>query len=602
MYKLIIGLLALSLVRVDVIPVPAYEVGGAFRQVQYDPHRDLFLDTTLQGETWCRSGPHDHKCWEPVEVPAKKKVIFSLRLNWFREDRYVELAAAGPLLLVPERRSRRFVGINVDAFEWPEESKTWPHLGLLNVGTIADEEGYEVKLWDEFIQGPAPLETLVQPGDIVGLSLVTTGIERGVGIARRCKELGARYVIAGNDSAAFRARQILRLPSKPIDAVFVSSSLSSIRSFFKQVGLVGLDHMQIPHVAIDARVARNATNVASEVEEEPLLLPKDYFLVPKLGLFGPEYWSQVWSTYRAQWGRKHRHPDRLRNAVALLAQGCGRAGAGRKCLYCGILDVGDVVVPSLSYLERTLEAYGKFDINTFFNATDSAYELGKLVRQLKKLGQVDSLVIYGRAQAIQQRPELLDEWRGVVRDRLLINCGMDSADERVLREGIDKSSSRTGSRVEENRQAVRIIKAAGVHLHYSLIFGSPGETRDSCERNLEFVQWTIDTLGDQLDVCESDIFWVNFGAPCSIIFDSYEEAVKLAAFAGKTISLEQWHRHFAQYADELVVPASCEKAWYDFFTNIEYGLALEYNARVRTMMEKVPSSITGRDFAFKPPA
>ncbi len=508
---------------------------------------------------------------------------------------------------VPPPLSRRFVLINVEGGEWPEESKIWPHLGLLYVGTVAEQEGYEVKLWDELIQGPAPLEKLIKEGDIVGLSLVVTGIERGIKLAKRVKALGARYVVAGNDSAMFRARQLLSLSGNPIDAVFTSNSVVAVRRFFREVARVEIRRMHIPQVAVDPRLVRSATTYSGEVTKEAEEFnADDYFMIPNLGLYGPEYWDLVWSAYRSQFGHKHPNAQNVRNANVLLAQGCGRAGAGKKCRYCSIAHVENVLMPGPQYVERTLNTYRAFGINTFFNVTDSAFEMGPLVDQLKDVGPVDSMVIYGRAQAIAQKngSERLEEWLGTVRHRLLINCGMDSADEGILQKGINKSSSKVGSRVEENRKAILRIKAAGekAHLHMSLIFGSPGETVDSCERNLAFLQWAIDTLGFRLDVAESDVWWVNFGAPCASIFEKYEDAQTLAALAGKTISREQWNTHFAQYADALVVPHMCEEAWYHFFTNITYEKALEYNSRVKAMMEKVPGRITGRTFAFKPPA
>ncbi|MCH7589878.1 hypothetical protein IIB34_02435 [PVC group bacterium] len=115
---------------------------------------------------------------------------------------------------------------------------------------------------------------------------------------------------------------------------------------------------------------------------------------------------------------------------------------------------------------------------------------------------------------------------------------MDSGDETILELGIDKSnpSIHTGSRLEENRTAIRLIKESGAHLHFSLIFGSPGESNDSCQRSLEFMHWAIDVLGTQLDTVESDIWWVNYGAPCSQVFEEYSYAQELAIKAGKEIS------------------------------------------------------------------
>ncbi|MEK7181758.1 MAG: hypothetical protein AAB708_01390, partial [Patescibacteria group bacterium] len=572
------------------------ETSSQIYSCSWDESRHEWIETYVGWDNWefAESGRSPEgaarvrQMHEPYRVPVKKTYTIELR-ELYRAPEQLELATM--LGAAHVQKGRRFVGVNVEAGTWPDESKVWPHLGLTYVGTVAKESGYHVTLHDELIQGPVPLEKLVQPGDIVGLSLVTTGIERGVILAREAKALGAGAVIAGNDSAMFRADQLLRIPDKPIDVIFTSNSLRSLRKFFEDPEGVTSGAVHIDNVATKAGQSPYISNDAHGVAlERKAFTAEDFFLIPDLSLFGAEYWDEVWSIYRSQFGHKHPNPSEVRNAIALLAQGCGRAGMGDVCDYCTIRHVANVVIPDEDYLEKTISTYRDFGINTFFNVTDSSFEMGKLAERMQKLGPVDALVLYGRAQAISGRPDLLEKWKGVVNDRLLINCGMDSGSERILQLGINKSGSKVGSRLEENRQAVRNIKAAGpkVHLHFSVIFGSPGETHETCEETLQFVSWAIDTLGEQLDVVEGDIFWVNFGAPCSEIFTSYEATQKRAALAGKTISREDWYEHFGRHADELVVPDSAERAWYTFFTDITIEDAWAYNARVTEMAKGIP--------------
>ncbi|KND50986.1 MAG: hypothetical protein AB202_01080 [Parcubacteria bacterium C7867-007] len=543
----------------------------------------------------------------PRQVPVEKKYSVSLNTEACLKPEYQLLLSAAVLLpsnRKPITASRRVVIINVEGGDWPEESRIWPHLGINYVGTVAKQEGYEVVLYDELIQGRKPLKEIVRPGDIVGLSLVTTGIERGVIVAQEAKVLGACYVIAGNDSAMFRARQLLELPGRPIDAVFTSNSVVTIREFFRNADAVIADSMQIEQVATAPEQVPYVSNEHDGVAlERKAYTAEDFFLVPDLSLFSDEYWELVRAAYRSQFGHKHQDSANVHNAIALLAQGCGRAGMGDICDYCTIRHVANVVQPSPGYLEETLATYRAHGVNTFFNVTDSAFEMGVLAKQLEEAGPVDTLIIYGRAQAIAQRPDLLERWKSCVSERLLINCGMDSGDERILQTGIHKSGSKVGSRLQENYRTLANIKAAGpkVHLHFSVIFGSPGETHESCEATLQFVQHAIDTLGEQLDVVEGDVFWVNFGAPCSEIFTNYEATQKRAALAGKTISQDEWQQCFGRHADELVVPEESQQAWYAFFTNITIEDAWAYNAQVREMLTQVPGHITGREYAFRPP-
>lgn len=579
---------------------PVIPLWGGSGMIHYDEQQHVWFNRNF--DNFVVAGRYDcAACWklfsEGYRIPVKKKYTIHF-VGFFRHPEHFTEAAMG--FVLPASTKRRFVGINVEGGTWEEHHKVWPHLGLLYVGTIAKQEGFDVVLHDEFIQGPAPLETLIEPGDIVGLSLLTTGIDRGVDIARLSKELGASMVVAGNDSAMFRAPELLSRANGAVDAVFTTNSLLSMRKFFRQGGSLESVRYTLQPGQEASFISNESIGVAFERKK---FGEADFFTVPDLALFPQSYWDSVWSAYRNQWGHKHgSNAATVKNGIALFGQGCGRAYMGDICEYCTIRHVANVSIPSQRYLEETLGTYKDFGIDTFFNTMDSAFEFSNLADRLNQAGSVDSLVMYGRAQPMAQHPELFDKWLRFANKRLLINCGIDSADRRILHTGINKSGSK-GDRLEENKQAIRNVKAAGptAHLHFSLIFGSPGETEDSCKANLDFLQWAMDTLGEQLDVVEGDIFWVNFGAPASSVFTNYDEAVKRAALADKTITREQWHRDFAQYKDELSVPLHSEKAWYQHFTNISYERAHEYNAQVKLMMDKHEGRIAGREFGFKPP-
>jgi len=488
--------------------------------------------------------------------------------------------------------------------------RVWPHLGLLYVGTVADEDGWNVTLHDELVQGYVNLETFVDPGDVVGFSLVATGISRGVELARQAKRLGARLCIVGNDAAIFRADQLLRLPDCPIDAVFTSNSLTSVRRFLRQVesGVAGC--FDIPGVSIaqtgvaisnEKKVIQAARLLRTQLGPPDQFDSQDVFVVPKLNLYRDEYWRTVWENYRSVFARKHSDASGVRNAPALFAQGCTRTGNADVCSYCAIAGVADLRLPTLEYLERCLDAYQAFGINCVFNVTDSVFEMNHLAVQLRRLCAFfsEGLMIYGRSYGLAHHPEYIDNWLSLTGGRLVVNVGMDSGDDQILDRGVVKAS-RSGSRLAENRRAVENIRKSGAHLHYSLIFGSPGETRETCERSLEFFDWTRAALGRQLDQCETDIFWLNHGSPASRVFRDYDYAVQLAALAGKEISRAKWKDRFQAHSDALTVPWECEEAWYECFTSITTADALDYNVYVTNAMATHDGAAPGRDFAFRP--
>ncbi|MBI2410719.1 MAG: hypothetical protein HYV32_02420 [Candidatus Kerfeldbacteria bacterium] len=446
---------------------------------------------------------------------------------------------------------------------------------------------------------------------MVGLSLVATGMERGIELARQAKNLGARIIIAGNDSAIFRVDQLLRLPDHPIDAVFTSNSLTAVREFVRQVGSVNLNKLNIPGVAVvpggftpsNERVVIQAEReMRAQLRQQGKFDPHDVFVVPKLDLFGDEYWQKVWHNYRTVFGHKHITTAQVRNALSLFAQGCTRTGTADVCSYCTIAGVADIRLPTQEYLKELLEVYEAFGINYLFNVTDSAYEMRSVCHTLQSLGAhfSEGLMLYGRAWGISRHPEYLEDWLSLTGGRLLVNVGMDSGDERMLARGVVKATQSGGSRIEENRQAVRHIASSGAHLHFSLIFGSSGETHESCQRSLEFFEWARSALGIQLDQCETDIYWLNHGSPSSQVFHDYNYAQQLAAIAGKEISRSTWEQRFHQYKDTLVVPWECEEAWYDCFTSITVQEAQEHVTYVARAMSSHENAAPGRGYAFQP--
>lgn len=616
-YKIVSAVMAalvfISSVKIDVnydASKPKWLLWGNQDYIHWDGNDHVWVNENTQIELW-RLG--DPKLSAPERVPVKKTIRIQIRKDfWKRQEVYYATMLMGFPKFKREKRRVVVISPEENASSDPQY-RIWPHLGILTVGTIADEEGHEVVLWDELDQGHVDLETIVHPGDIVGLSMVVSGMKRGIELARKAKELGARFVIAGNDGVIFRAPQVLSIPDRPIDAVFTSNSTNAIRQFFRQVNdVLYIDELQIQDMATRADLAPVRSNESSvmtaELKERKRARlagsfdPMDGFVVPKLDLFPDTYWDQLWGLYRSQFGHKHTDPSGVRNALVHLAQGCTRTRGQDACTYCTIYGVGDLRLPNQDHLERVLAAYDRFGVNTYFNVTDSALEMRSLAKRIAQTGvKPETMVIYGRAQGIAQHPEFIDAWMRAASDRLLINCGMDSGDSRMLHKGIVKSSLIRGSMVDENRLAVANVKAAGAHLHFSLIFGSPGETVESCERSMEFLQWAAETLGPQLDVAETDIYWLNFGSAAARVFHDYAYARSLAQMAGNDISQQVWQQAFARHANELVVPWESQVAWFTYFTQIDIDTAQDFNRRTFAYMDQHPERVKARYYAFNDP-
>jgi radical SAM superfamily enzyme YgiQ (UPF0313 family) len=597
------------LIKTETQTGPAWLLWGNPEHISFDESAQEWFNANTGIENWRRG---DIGLTKPERVPVKKTLVALPRLDPMLHLYTRCVAPRDESLGISNRaipQKQRLVLVNVEQMlnetkEGTAQYRVWPHLGINFVGTAAEEEGCEVQLWDENVAGNVPLEELLRPGDTLGLSLVVTGMERGIELARRAKALGAKHVIAGNDSAIFRANQVMAIADHPIDAVFTSNSVAAVRQFFRQIGGTPIEALSIPGVQVTTgqRARSNERSTLLDELAARRAEPKDdeVLMVPNLALY--PHWDRIWKHYRETFGHKHQNPETVRNALALFAQGCTRTRGSKVCQYCTISGVADIRLPKGSYLEKTVEAYDAFGINMVFNVTDSSFEMYPVVKGLQEVGaRWPAMIIYGRAQGIAQNPQLIEEWQKVATERLLINVGMDSGSDEILLKGIVKSSVEgCGSRLEENRQAVRHIKAAGAHLHYSLIFGSPGETIETCESSLRFLEWTVAELGGLLDICETDIFWLNFGSPAGQLFHDYGYAVHLASLAGKHITRDDWANEFVRFTQELVVPTHVEESWYRHFTSISLETAQLYNERAAQIMAAHTGSIRGR--AFKPTA
>jgi hypothetical protein len=594
-------LLVSSLFRVETAYTgePEWLLWGDPHAISYDSNHHEWINRNPSIEQWRLYDSNTSRSLTQTErIPEKRVIRISLRKLLYLWEKNTPLPDR--LLLagaITARPTRRIVLINVEEtlnerMAGQPAYRCWPHLGLLFIGTVAENEGYEVFLHDELVQGYVNLPSLVHPGDIVGLSLVTTGLERGIRLARLAKELGASTVIAGNDAATFRASQIMGIPDRPIDAVFTSNDLSAVRTFLKTGIAQGIRGVVVSSTYVNRN---NEPSTLSDERSRKTCERNDPFIIPRLSLFDDTYWKTVWENYRITLGHKHANPKNIRNATGLVAQGCTKAGSGNACLYCTIADVADIRMPDERYLRKTIETYEQFGINHLFCTTDSLYEMRTVAKTLGKLGThfSEGMTMYARSWGIAHHPQLLDEWLSLTDGRLLLNVGMDSGDKKMLA-AIGKKENRFG----ENRLAVENIAKHGVHLHYSLIFGCPGETRESCEKTLSFFEWTRATLGEQLDQCEPDTFWLNHGSAAGKVFHDYDYAKSLAAMAGNTIGPSEWERRFHRHKDTLTIPFECIESWYECFTSITVEEAYRYRDTVVSAMSLHRGTAPGRSFAF----
>jgi len=259
----------------------------------------------------------------------------------------------------------------------------------------------------------------------------------------------------------------------------------------------------------------------------------------------------------------------------MLASGC--VHARNACHYCAISHASQLRCGNERYVRKLIDAYKQFGVNSFYEICDDLLGFRSLICRLKAWSiKFPHFTCYARASSANSWN--IEELFGLVEPdgHLKFNIGLDSGDDMILRRGINK-----GSGLNENIKIVRLMKEFGIWAHFSFIFGSPGETKTSCQRTLDFIQWVFDTMGQLIANIEADIWWVNYGAPCDKIFVDYNFACHYATMAGKQITYREWQNDFFAYRDSIVVPWEVQKNWYRWFTNIDINYAEECIAKVR---------------------
>ena len=169
-YTLTALLFVTLLVKPEFVNEPSWLLWGNPELISYDTETQTYTNRSTEIENWRRFGDSDtdtvKKLTQPEKVPTKKKLILSVRTQLFyHKYTYICVGTWHIMSHTSQNKSSwRFILINVEETlldltkESDRQYRVWPHLALLFVGTTAHEEGYDVILWDELVQGKVPLE------------------------------------------------------------------------------------------------------------------------------------------------------------------------------------------------------------------------------------------------------------------------------------------------------------------------------------------------------------------------------------------------------------------------------------------------------------
>ncbi len=155
-----------------------------------------------------------------------------------------------------------------------------------------------------------------------------------------------------------------------------------------------------------------------------------------------------------------------------LASICTSKGCPHRCTFCAQwkLSGGRYVRRSPEAVVEELATIS--EPHVFFADDESLYDLARMRRLaelIRAAGIKKRYFIYARSETITKAPDLLESWRDIGLERVFV--GLE-----FFRES-DLASVRKGSTIEDNEQAIAILRSLGVEVYASFIV-RPAYTRE----------------------------------------------------------------------------------------------------------------------------
>lgn len=393
---------------------------------------------------------------------------------------------------------------------------SFPASGVLALGTWLQSripDGLEVICRDGQVYGmdriAKDIETY-RPA-VVGISTLCTSYQNALKIAEIAKSSGAKVVL-GNDQASQNSVSILQNQRNVDYVVGAEYGELPLELLVRHQRGEDVPLDKIPSltyrnnqgevVGFDWQKDKNKLSIVSpfsgylEALHEAGIDPKkngalDIFPVLNRGLFPQEHWQAYLENYNQRFAWLHQEPV---TGVATMnrARGCSRKGD----LVCKHCDIGGVLMGEVAmsspqmFWEEVKAAHRQVKANSIYEACDSFSSFPGLIKSIVEakptdLGFNPRLFVYAQARDLANHPERVQMLKdmGVFR----VNMGLESMSDPTLKHMKGEKDS-----VEQNYQALRLLKDAGIHVYGSFVLGSERETSSTLRETTNRVKGLIE--------------------------------------------------------------------------------------------------------------
>lgn len=384
----------------------------------------------------------------------------------------------------------------------------FPSLGVISLGTRLQRDFPKigVKIADGGLHTKEEIKHMIREynPDIIGLSVLTPTYEQGLEIAKYAKERGATTIL-GNDHASIFSELIMEKRNfidYIVKAEFGEEPLSWIIS--KELDI---ERKILSDEKGDEKVFFRKNDKIKTIgfpKHKLIQIYKDKTDIPNLELVLEDL-KLASKNYNKKYGERH-DTDR-RPMVINNVRGC--KNGKKRCIYCSIYDL-DLKTGNPNLFWETIKKYNREQgINFFYEVCDSFLSFPEYIKQLIVTKPFDpkkkdiGFEVYARADDIINYKDAINWFKEL--NILRVNLGLDSGDDNILRslrKNINnKNSMLSPSRI--NHEAVKRLSEANISIHASFPLGSLGETKDSLDKTLTFIESITKNYGKNIATLEA---------------------------------------------------------------------------------------------------
>jgi radical SAM superfamily enzyme YgiQ (UPF0313 family) len=325
--------------------------------------------------------------------------------------------------------------------------------------------------------------------DIVGLSALCGNYEAGKEILKNCRCSGSDTVtVVGNHHANYLCDILSRLEKDifpEIDFIVTGNQdISVLKPLFEKIEAGETDFEKISNLCFRKNgkwipVPMSAIQYKNDARATPDLKYIDDF-------------DKYFDNYRRVFSHFHPNLSGIKALNINFVKGCMQ-GCKSSCIYCCLKDHKFKYFKNPGQFWNNIQSLYHQGFNLFFETANSFTSLSKIksavkVNYLEELASVmpralkDNIqfMVYAKADELTEKNIQLLKDINVIR----VVIGLDSADEKVLRKGINKRHVTEGM----NYHVAKLLKDNDIQLYGCYVPGGIGETPYTLEKTKKEIQ------------------------------------------------------------------------------------------------------------------